>query len=402
MVLSSIFSRKVLIFFLLAFAIVYVIIFIASELANASIQNIKAPSIKERLNSMRSELDNPFQHKFNQTDFRIFTQSNCPTKSLNTTYKCLEALKTYDSSGHFPITSPSKVIYHHTYWTLDAKKIDFHARVMQLSILSFLATQTLLHTKLIVWTNEPLPPRVLTSMNDEFSNYIDKNKLEFKVLDLKNLCDRGVFKKKYEICTKFRSYGNLVAASDFVRFLVLYNYGGIYTDGDVFYLRDLKPFWESNFVYRWSYLEDYNTAVVGVRKEITDEVANVYAEALNNVYSESQLASIFHPFNFKKLVTRLYKDPFNNSAFTVYHSAIFDPIWLCNDGYVPRLKPKAACGFPDLYDLKINASEFDFGEFFPGAFTYHLHLGACGSCQIRPDSYFYHIESYFKRKIKAF
>jgi WD repeat and SOF domain-containing protein 1 len=48
--------------------------------------------------------------------------------------------------------------------------------------------------------------------------------------------------------------------------MILNLYGGIYVDGDVLFLRDMSLFWTENFAYRWSQLETWNTAVLGLNK----------------------------------------------------------------------------------------------------------------------------------------
>jgi hypothetical protein len=58
--------------------------------------------------------------------------------------------------------------------------------------------------------------------------------------------------------------GSRVSYSDAVRFLLLYNFGGIYIDADVLLLRNLELFAHYDFVYEWSFLkEGINTAVCG-------------------------------------------------------------------------------------------------------------------------------------------
>jgi mannosyltransferase OCH1-like enzyme len=45
---------------------------------------------------------------------------------------------------------------------------------------------------------------------------------------------------------------NSVSLSDFVRFFVLDQYQGVYTDGDVIYLKDMRLLWDfGNFAYRY-------------------------------------------------------------------------------------------------------------------------------------------------------
>jgi hypothetical protein len=66
--------------------------------------------------------------------------------------------------------------------------------------------------------------------------------------------------------SKVHNQRNLAGVLDLVRFMILNLYGGIYVDGDVLFLRDMSLFWTENFAYRWSQLETWNTAVLGLNK----------------------------------------------------------------------------------------------------------------------------------------
>ena len=57
------------------------------------------------------------------------------------------------------------------------------------------------------------------------------------------------------------------AAGDLFRILCLYNYGGLYTDFDVVYLKDLSPLLNQEFMYKWSFQKDMiNGAVMRMFK----------------------------------------------------------------------------------------------------------------------------------------
>lgn len=69
--------------------------------------------------------------------------------------------------------------------------------------------------------------------------------------------------------------------SDFVRYFILDIFGGIYTDVDFIYLKDMRPFWLINFVYRWSFSPRLNNAVIGLnyRTEYSDLFNKIKAES---------------------------------------------------------------------------------------------------------------------------
>jgi WD repeat and SOF domain-containing protein 1 len=162
---------------------------------------------------------------------------------------------------------------------------------------------------------------------------------------------------------------NSIAYSDFIRFLVLYKYRGLYTDGDIFYLRDMSPFIHKDFVHRWSATEDYNTAVMGLNSKRIDKI---YKEIFKNIDRTGlNLVDGFHPSRIKDAIKKLNNgDIFSYINLKVYHSVVFDPAWLCNDGVLPRLNDQIVCEYPEFYNTVIN--DFDIKKFYNGAFSFHV------------------------------
>ena len=46
------------------------------------------------------------------------------------------------------------------------------------------------------------------------------------------------------------------------RLIILYKYGGIYIDLDIFLLKDFTPLFGMKFCYAWSYLKTGNNAIL--------------------------------------------------------------------------------------------------------------------------------------------
>jgi hypothetical protein len=67
-------------------------------------------------------------------------------------------------------------------------------------------------------------------------------------------------------------------------------------DGDVFYLRDLRMLFMFDFIYKWSYTDQYNTAIIGIRKQKNPSMVNFYGKAVLSSHSVEGFASYFHPF----------------------------------------------------------------------------------------------------------
>ena len=337
----------------------------------------------------------------NNEKFDALVNKYCNVYLVNTTVECLKKLAEYDvKKVHFIFDEKNTdFIYYHTFWQ-PVKSKSHHLNVMKLNILSYLATQNLTRTRLIVWSLQKLS--VEDEIKQEFVKYIKSGVLQFRILDLKKLCMKGVFGLKYQYCTQVTN-SNLILLSDFVRFLVLYNFGGIYFDGDVLLLRDMIPFWDKTFVYRWSYTESYNTAVMGLNIGHSKEIEDIFKISVLPVLSGKDLVDIFYPMDVTKTIQLInVSDIFTYKDLNVYSSVLFDPAWLCYDsGLVFADNEKFSdnvplCSFPGFYDLKIDKKDFSIKNFFPGAFTYHLHLSSCGSCKINQHSYCYHIEKYFR------
>ena len=333
-----------------------------------------------------------FEFRKSIDEFNKLILDYCPVTDYNSGYTCLGHLSKFDVSFD---SQYSQVIYHHTFWKIDENK-PHHLRVLILQILSFLATQDLTQCKFIIWIQNRFSDKVNKVLTEKFEYYLTRTTVEIRILNFTDLCSNGLFKAHYKQCVSANN-GNSVAFSDFIRFLVLYKYGGIYTDGDVFYLRDMRPFWSKNFVHRWSFTEDYNTAIMGLQLNRSSSIEAIYKFILENNHD---LVSGFYPARVKDTIYQINNgNIYHYKDFEVYHSILFDPAWLCNDGVLPRFNNITVCVFREFYDTVITAKEFNIEKFYGGAFSFHLHLGNCGKCTIDSTSFFYHIENYFIKKI---
>jgi hypothetical protein len=319
----------------------------------------------------------------------------------------------YDDGLDFtsPMQVQNKTIYYHTYWNLEKYK-SLHFRIMKLNILSYLATQNLNETKLIIWREAKFDDLVLEELRKEFTVFFETNTIEIRRLDFEDFCSNGLFKSYHKPCMHYgKNPSNFVAYSDFVRFLVLYKYSGIYVDGDVVFLKDMSPFWHSNFAYRWSSQSYVNTAVLGIDSNL-NFTKIFYKTMLSSTSYWRNIIKVFHPqYIYSQLLILNDEQPHKvykkNASFMIYSSDLFDPSWLCNDNVVEKAENQAICGFEEFYDLVVPAAKFDMKLFFPDAYTYHIHSKNCGSCVVKSTSYFSHLEEHFrsvveKRKLIGF
>ena len=173
---------------------------------------------------------------------------NPKTKELNIT--CLEKLSEFDekiSKIEEKITDKCQkcirrdnkilTIYHHTFWQLNEIKSEtsqFYRRTIFLNLMSYLTTQNLCCTKFIFWKLKEFPQEIEKEIRKSFEYFIEQGNLEIKLFDLKELCanSQSSFKNTY-VCNPSNNDNlasqHLISLSDFVRFIVLDVYGGIYT-----------------------------------------------------------------------------------------------------------------------------------------------------------------------------
>lgn len=192
--------------------------------------------------------------------FHALASLKCPVTDTKNSLDCLDQLDQFDKEIYKDLAKDSQQIVldkcqvclldensqkymflHHTFFHANSEREKHQIRqMMQLNVMSFLYTQNLCCTKLIVWILKDFDANIINDMKKLFSYYIHNDNLEFKVLKIKELC---AFKqgsmyslfKEHRICnpsdqsSEHLSGKALIALSDFVRFFVLDLFGGIYT-----------------------------------------------------------------------------------------------------------------------------------------------------------------------------
>lgn len=138
-------------------------------------------------------------------------------------------------------------LLYHTYWRADL--LAFGERQMA-TVLAFLATQPLSHSKLIVWTNGA--DRVkrsehIKTLLSRWGSYVEVRQVDMPALtkdtELEGILGgsggTGLFDERAWV------------DGDAVRLLVLWQFGGVWMDMDQVLTRDLHPLAESEFVMQW-------------------------------------------------------------------------------------------------------------------------------------------------------
>ena len=355
---------------------------------------------------------------------KVFNQvvnEYCNSKETKLGLNCLEKLSELDARFKDTHENPcdkctpqNTPVYHHTFWQLNELKSEtaqFYRRTIFLNIMSYLATQNLCCTKFIFWKLKEFPQEIEDEIRKKFAYYIKNKILEIKLFDMNEIvcANKGSSFQGTRLCggTSDSSLAgrHLISLSDLVRFVVLDAYGGIYTDGDVIYLKDMYLLWEHNFAYRWSYTQNYNTAVLGVNKRSASPINLLLKRIISPQSDVNQLIASLHPYALSNTVRGMNSNNiYGFKPLHAFHSFLFDPAWTCFDGVTPRLRPDLVCGFDDFNNKKmIDAKDFD-PKIHPtggGSFTYHLHLVNCGT-NIRDDSFFSYFENYYQEVLKKF
>jgi len=267
-------------------------------------------------------------------------------------------------------------------------------RPTALSVLSFLATQPLQCTRLVVWYEG----------EDIFNEYTDKlldlvhgidgeagrrfntssntiydmqYSVEFHELStLANYAPRDDV--LYDFFAKKHSSPHMLkiarADSDDVRFMVLYLFGGLYVDLDVLLLRDMTDLLPYEFAEWWSMRWSVNTAILRFHRNST-LLWQLVSRALED--KDIPGVSIFHPQRILNYAVERGVD----DQFLVYPATFFDPAWRfvpTPQGYEEISKARGILKAHDFFEASGCYHDGMKGtcflkDFYPGSFAFHWH-----------------------------
>lgn len=226
-----------------------------------------------------------------------------------------------------------------------------------LSIKSFLATQNLQKTKLIVWSDYDI------SGQDNIQPY--KGLVEFRVYNPKELA-KGTPLEGSLSHMKVGGDKNHWMSSGVMRFLVLYKFGGVYFDMDMVLLRDFKPILGQDYAYQWGGSTDFAkvrpwegdchgpcAALMG---------ATVGGEFINNCMAKLVNTQPTGETCFDEdLLGKVYRE----APFTVFPSTFFNTEWLISKVNKKRSQDSDA----EMFDKVM----VDPDELHNGPFAWHWH-----------------------------
>ena len=282
------------------------------------------------------------------TDFKG-TSGQCFDKLKEFDKKIVNEVKRFNPDGTYDPcrvcdsrNGAKKTFIYHTFFHFGINDA-INRRMMNLAISSFLATQNLCCAKLIVWHLNQFDIKIINETNSLFRNYITKNNLELKVFNIAELCSfrnesysihATSYFAQHQICVNKAfhmadlSHGReMIGFSDFVRFFVLDAIPGIYFDGDVIFLKDARILWNENFAHRWSYVDYYNTAVIGLNKHVTPSIHKIYDSIIKQSHDINGLIMYFHPIDFSRHLQRISNEPMFNFT-SMFSYSRFDFILL--------------------------------------------------------------------------
>lgn len=252
----------------------------------------------------------------------------------------------------------------HTYWFVGK---DF-GRKQTLVIKSYLASQDLNNTEFILWSNKdlsnneflkPFLPYIslriynpqIESINTPIQNRMDI----FSLNDPKNW-----------------------SGGDLFRLLVLHNYGGIYVDMDMVFLRDFTPLFENEFMYKWGCKDEWDPQGINGACMCMHKKSRLTYDLLMFLSQMPLIPESTYWSNELYKVVRNY-----NKNWSVFPSAFFNSEWQDDD--------KRNWG-SDENNAFIECPY----KLYEGAFTWHWHNR--WDDEIHPNSKWAYMEKIMEEK----
>jgi hypothetical protein len=159
----------------------------------------------------------------------------------------------------------------------------------------------------------------------------------------------------FEGAMKLLVSDNPVNVSDGLRLLALWKYGGVYTDLDILFLRDIRPLLAVELCYRWSFHSWANNAIFHFRRG--SPALEALIERCIRIGSARSRRSM--------ALEDLRELP---GALHLFPAFVFDPAWIAVDSGTadnPYIN-----SFDEFFDSTVAA---DLNRFFPESYAYHWH-----------------------------
>lgn len=243
---------------------------------------------------------------------------------------------------------------------------------------SYLATQNLSKTKLIVWSDYDI------SDHPDIQKYKHLDCLEFRVYDPYEEAKGTPVDGVKQLAANDAKY---YLKSDLLRILAGYKYGGVWIDMDIIFLRDFKPILDQEYMYQWGGEINFSTqgacaTVLSLFKE-SDLAKELLSEILRMPIIPN--GTIWGKDMFAQLWRRYPK-------FTIFPSTFFNTEWLISktDKSLAELIPES------WFDTPLENSDHLFKE----AFAWHWHNSSNKNKEVVKGSKFNMLEGYINDKLK--
>jgi hypothetical protein len=188
--------------------------------------------------------------------------------------------------------------------------------------------------------------------------------------------------KQTHLCTLLHNginvhYNSFPFYSDFIRYILLYNYGGIWFDLDILFLKSIEPILleygtQQIMVYEWEEQNYPNNAIIIIIQPKSTTLFTIIQFIINRNQGWG--------FQNAQLTYDLPLD------FLVLPCEWFDPGWVDNP-----------LNINFIHFFKPSDKLWDFDTFFPGAFCFHWHNK--WNDYIDPSSIFFQLTSIIKNKL---
>jgi hypothetical protein len=247
-------------------------------------------------------------------------------------------------------TLDRKVLFHaHWRFLTDDTRLPRHFSTL---INSYIATQDLEHTKLILWSNRDL------RNHPQLAEYWKYPFLETRVYVARREARGSPVARYRELVEKQDS--RVYLDGDLFRLLVLYKHGGVYLDSDVMLLRDFTPLLNQEFLYLWG-IEKMKTLMMN------GAVMHSFqrSEWMRLLLTELPKMCSYEGFCWGYY---LYQHTYyiHKPNVTIFPAIMFDPDWYAD--------PKIGGNGPFvLFEKKRETSTYKLDDLYDGVFAYHWH-----------------------------
>ncbi len=117
--------------------------------------------------------------------------------------------------------------------------------------------------------------------------YCEKNNIELKLWDEKELLE--LLSQYPEFSHLWEDFRYPIQKVDFMRYVILYHYGGIYIDLDIYPLRDMNHLFEMDYFFtRWNDSQDVYNAILGTEPK-TDMYYGILHHSYESFYEKAEM-----------------------------------------------------------------------------------------------------------------